>query len=183
MRADQGRRTERLVLGTVIMPLWPKTGWRKRRALARAFSVVNMHGLARHCVVAPRPPPRTGCVVCIGSADPGIGCAARQSRSRPCSASWHAWGRSGTGASTGGGALRPAAGLGKARRRSGWTYCPAPPGCALPSRSDRRQGSRIQAAKPTAARLSGTSTLRQGPVRASRNMNRLTVPLRLYSQS
>lgn len=55
MRADQGRRTERLVLGTVIMPLWPKTGWCKRGALARAFSVVNIHGLARHCVVAPRP--------------------------------------------------------------------------------------------------------------------------------
>lgn len=41
----------------------------------------------------------------------------------------------------------------------------------------------MQAAKPTAARLSVILTLRQGPVRASRKTNRLTVPLRLYSQS
>lgn len=38
MRADQGRRTERLVLGTVIKPLGPKTGRCKRGPLWRELS-------------------------------------------------------------------------------------------------------------------------------------------------
>ena len=42
--------------------------------------------------------------------------------------------------------------------------------------------SRMQAAKSTAARLLVTLTLRQDRC-ASRKMNRLVVPLRLYSQS
>ena len=115
-------------------------------------------------------------------AGPDIGCAARRSRSRPCSTSWHAWGHSGTRTGAARVALRWGEGLVERRRRK-WVD--------RLSRTTRIRSalgkctsvsSRMQAAKSTAARLSVTLTLRQGRC-TSRKTNRLAVPLRLYSQS
>src|SRR5882762_2240676 len=89
-------------------------------------------GRGKYCAGAPRRRFRlrgAGGCRCGG---PSIGCAARQSRSRPCSTNWRAWGHSGTPGGGAGVGLRPAGRLDKVHQPCGSTDCPARCGCALP---------------------------------------------------